>query len=432
MTDASADRLEESRALYDLAHCFLHMNQTPKARQLLDSPGLPYVRDRVEYIYEKLEEHNPKACEDLVAVTKNIFSCDRDFLYSKLVNTNKNDPDKVEDIWILIQEEGHVPSDELKIQIAKVLSSHNRTVPFEKPEETSAATEEESSNSLPPKLSAPTRKKQRDSAEKTNTKITDTVSAQRRSLKKLIEDDMLEEASKAIVEICENDNVKQLSMIISQANVLIAKFEKANKVDEMKAMFDSLGVDCQKALKTGYRYKTALIRCDPEKYMEMTSSSQDWSKLVSTEILNGAIKKNPSFLSHLESMADSGKSIAVILMTKLSLHENNREKLLKYYRSCPTNIDGSLLFDKIDTEEKFNMCLGMIDGNRSHLKTIFNRYLYTCKKGENFDVTQFVNIANTGVDRGLEVTDFSASFVQVLAERKDFKLQEEAKTSLKN
>ena len=200
----------------------------------------------------------------------------------------------------------------------------------------------------------------------------------------------------------------------------------------MKAMFDSLGVDCQKALKTGYRYKTALIRSDPEKYMEMTSSSQDWSKLVSTEILNGAIKKNPSFLSHLESMADSGKSIAVILMTKLSLHENNREKLLKYYRSCPTNIDGSLLFDKIDTEEKFNMCLGIIDGNRSHLKTIFNRYLYTCKKGENFDVTQFVNIANTGVDRGMEVTDFSASFVQVLAERKDFKLQEEAKASLKN
>merc|ERR550539_52762 len=120
------------------------MNQTPKARQLFDSPGLPYLRERVEYIYDKLDDSS-NACEDFVAVTKNIFGCDRDYLYRKLVGTKKNDPDKVEDIWVLIQEEGHVPSDELKIQIANVLNKHGRTVPFEKPEETSAATEEESS-----------------------------------------------------------------------------------------------------------------------------------------------------------------------------------------------------------------------------------------------------------------------------------------------
>merc|ERR550539_1163239 len=120
------------------------MNQTPKARQLFDSPGLPYLRERVEYIYDKLDDSS-NACEDFVAVTKNIFGCDRDYLYSKLVNTKKNDPDKVEDIWVLIQEEGHVPSDELKIQIAKALNNHGRTAPFEKPEETTAASEEESS-----------------------------------------------------------------------------------------------------------------------------------------------------------------------------------------------------------------------------------------------------------------------------------------------
>ena len=525
VTDVSADRLEEERALYDLAHCFLHMNQTPKARQLFDSPGLPYVKDRVEYIYDKLEESKPRACEDFVAVTKNIFSCDRDYLYSRLVNTNKNDPDKVEDIWILIQEEGHVPSDELKIQIAKALNTHDRTVPFEKPEETfaAAATEEESStvsdvidgdiylalkkkdsrkalqmtldsfesnkrssslkckrevmewlardnqnqnasklaakiahnfddplkinflylfykiraglgdekgekffNSLPPKLSAHLKKKD------TITNNTESVSAQRQSLNKLLEEDKLVEASNAVVEICENDNVKQLGTIVSQAANLITKLGKANKLEEMKAMFDSLGDECRKLLRTEYRYKTALIRNNPEKYLEMTSSDQDWRKLVSTDVLHGVIRRNPSFPSLLESMADSGKASAVILMTKLSLDQNDQEKLLKYYRNCPTNIDGSYLFDKIDTDEKFNMCLGVIDGDRNHLNSIFNRYLYSCKKGENYDVTKFVNIANNGVDRGMEVGDFAENFVQVLAERTDFKLQEEAKASLKN
>ena len=379
VADISADLLDESRALYDLAHCFLHINQTPKARQLFDSPGLPYVKDRVEYIYEKLEESNPKACEDFVSASKNIFGCDRDYLYSKLVNTHQNDPDKVEEIWIIIQEEGHVPSDELKIQIANVLNKHGKTVPFEKPEEKSSASGEESPSnmdgdiymalkngkdrnalkmtlesfesnkrssslkckrevlewltkknklagatqlaakiahnfdnplkinflrvfyeirdklgdekgekffdSLPPKLSAHLRKDHRSE---------EAVSARRNSLNQLLQDEKLEEASKLVVEICENDNVKQLASIIRQAGSLISKLDKANKVDDMKAMFDSLGDECRRVLKTDYRYKTAMIRNNPERYIEEMSSNPDLKKLVSIDVLNGVIQKNPS------------------------------------------------------------------------------------------------------------------------------------------
>ena len=525
VTDVSADFLDESRALYDLAHCFLHMNQTTKARQLFDSPGLPYVRDRVEYIYEKLEESNPQACENFVALTKNIFGCDRDYLYSKLVRTHQDDPDKVEDIWVLIQEEGHVPSDKVKVQIAKALTKYDRAVPFEKPEEMPAAAEEESSifidpdiylalgnredkkalkmtldsfksntrrsslkckrevlewltrenkldeasklaakiahnfddplqinflrvfykirdrlgdekgekffNSLPPKLSKHLRENHRRDSDNTNNQGVEdeSISARRESLNKLLEDNELEEASKAVVEICENDNIKQLAQVIRQATVLITKLEKANKVDEMKAMFDSLGVECSYILKTKYRYKTAMIRNNPQKYLEEMTS--DFGHLVSTDVLNGAIRRNPSFVSNLESKAASGNASAVILMTKLSLYQMDQEKLLKYYRSCPPDVEGSFLFEKVDSEEKFYVCLGLVDGNKNHLNAIFNRYLYNCKKGENYDVNQFVQIANTGVDWGMEVKDFSASFVQVLAERENFQLQEEAKSSLK-
>merc|ERR1719238_560905 len=83
-----------------------------------------------------------------------------------------------------------------------------------------------------------------------------------------------------------------------------------------------------------------MIRNNPEKYLEeMTSDSPDFGQLVSTDVLNGVIRNHPSFMSYLESKAASGNISAVILMTKLSLYQMDQEKLLKYYRSCPTNME---------------------------------------------------------------------------------------------
>ena len=141
--------------------------------------------------------------------------------------------------------------------------------------------------------------------------------------------------------------------------------------------------------------------------------------------------KKQSGVAKGKKKAASGNISAAILMTKLSVSNEDQEKLAKYYSACPTNIDGSFIFEKVDSEDKFNMCLGVIGGNKVHMNSIFNRYLYHCKKGENTDLSKFVNIANNGVDRGMDVKDFSNSFLLVLAEREDFKLQAEAKASLK-
>ena len=133
---ASKYSIQPIKAVYDLAHCYLHMGKKSEAKLVFDDPRLAYDEDTIDYIYRQLEVHNREACQDLVDVTRNLYGCDRDHLFQKLVKTYRNDPDKVEDIWLLVQEDGIVPSDDLKIAIGSALESHGRPVPFLKPERT--------------------------------------------------------------------------------------------------------------------------------------------------------------------------------------------------------------------------------------------------------------------------------------------------------
>ena len=517
ITDISTKISSGSKAIYDLAHCFLSMNQKSKARQLFESPGLTYEQDRTEYIYHKLEESNPKACADFVAVTKNVFGCDRDLLYRKLVGTQKNDPDKVEDVWLLIQEEGHVPSDGLKKMIAEVLSSHDRNIPFERPQEVSQDVEhpvlsdndvylalrkgmtkdalkltmdsfeeehrktslkckravldhlinrndfngaselaskiannfgdtskinflqqfyeirrrlgdkkgEKFFKSLPPDLATHLRKNYRGDGEGDDKA---TLSSRRELLNELLQNGELEEASKHVIEICANDDKKQLGSIIKQATALIEKLGKLSKIEEMEHLFTNLGSECSKILRTDYRYKRALIRNKPEKYFEVLKEREDMKYIISTEMLKGVIDQNATFLSQLEELAASGNVVATVMMTRLSLDKLDKEMFLKYYRSCPQNVNGSLIFEKIDTEEKFSLCLSETEKNRNHLSAVTNRHLYHLVKDQDQD--NFVRIANIGVEKGLDVSDFAYSYMTKLAARDDFKLQKEAAARL--
>merc|ERR1711913_121834 len=70
-----------------------------------------------------------------MGLSRNVFGCDRDYLFCRLVEVHGDNPDKVLEIWINIQEEGHAPTDNLKRQIANVLQENNREIPFEIPVE---------------------------------------------------------------------------------------------------------------------------------------------------------------------------------------------------------------------------------------------------------------------------------------------------------
>lgn len=134
--DINIDLIGEERSLYNLAYCFLHMERRAQAKKLFETPGLRYEKDQMEYMCTQfVESGNLQGLEDLVSLSKGIFGCDRDMLYQQLVSAFKDDADKVEDIWLQVQEEGHAPSDRLKLDIAKALKAGGKTVPFEEPVE---------------------------------------------------------------------------------------------------------------------------------------------------------------------------------------------------------------------------------------------------------------------------------------------------------
>merc|ERR1712106_522925 len=134
--DISTKIIGEQNSLYDLAYCFLKVGRKAQARKLFDTPGLGYEQGSLEFILGNLRDSgNLQALEDLVNLSKTIFGCDRDMLYLQLVTAFNNDADKISDIWLQVQEEGHAPSDKLKIAIAKALKAGGQTVPFEEPVE---------------------------------------------------------------------------------------------------------------------------------------------------------------------------------------------------------------------------------------------------------------------------------------------------------
>merc|ERR550539_2073257 len=68
--------------------------------------------------------------EDLIKLSRNIFGCDRDLMYTKWVQAVSKNAQTVNEIWIEIQEEGHAPSVKLKTEIAKALRNGNLPIPF--------------------------------------------------------------------------------------------------------------------------------------------------------------------------------------------------------------------------------------------------------------------------------------------------------------
>ena len=117
--DASIEVIGETKSLYDLVLNFLKVEKYPQAKKLLETPGLRYDQDKVSYIMHKLAQDNAlDELENFVALSQSIFACDREFMYSTLVSTLEQVKEavRINDVWVNMQEEDFVPSEELKIQ----------------------------------------------------------------------------------------------------------------------------------------------------------------------------------------------------------------------------------------------------------------------------------------------------------------------------
>ena len=130
--DTSTKVVSQEKSIYDLALSFLLCNEKDKARKLLETPGLQYIEKTVDTICDFLVERRALTnLEEFVNITQVINGCNRDRLFLRLVDAYKNDAAKVDDIWLQVQEENHIPSPKLQLTIAKCLENGGRTVPFE-------------------------------------------------------------------------------------------------------------------------------------------------------------------------------------------------------------------------------------------------------------------------------------------------------------
>ena len=89
-----------------------------------------YNETIVKSICKRLEESSPTALEEFIKLCVPLFSSDQTFLFETLVNCVSNDPDKLNDAWISMQEANFIPSDGLMLKMAKMFQSHGEEVPF--------------------------------------------------------------------------------------------------------------------------------------------------------------------------------------------------------------------------------------------------------------------------------------------------------------
>merc|ERR1712098_80401 len=121
----------EEVSLYDLTMVFLLEGRRAQAKKMLETPGLMYNNKIVATIMGKFMSENRLDClEDLIKLSRNIFGCDRDFMYTTWVRAVAHNAIKVNDIWMEIQDEGHAPSTRLKTEIARALRAGNLDIPF--------------------------------------------------------------------------------------------------------------------------------------------------------------------------------------------------------------------------------------------------------------------------------------------------------------
>ncbi|XP_022095881.1 leucine-rich PPR motif-containing protein, mitochondrial-like [Acanthaster planci] len=123
--------------LYDLIFAFLSTGKFKEAKKIFETPGMVARDRRLQWYAEQcISKNQTEALENLVAMTRDLYGCDRDNIHFQLLQlyTRQKDPDKCLQVWTTMQDEGVVPKDRTLRYLANVLRSYKRPVPFEVPQ----------------------------------------------------------------------------------------------------------------------------------------------------------------------------------------------------------------------------------------------------------------------------------------------------------
>ena len=137
VVDASVEVIGEAKSLYNLAFTFVDTGKLSQAKKLLATPGLRYDHSKIKWMMEKWAENKKvDELESFVLLTRPIFACDREFMYTFLISAceENKEYEKIEDAWVNMQEEDFGPSESIKQKIAHALNAGGLEVPFVVPE----------------------------------------------------------------------------------------------------------------------------------------------------------------------------------------------------------------------------------------------------------------------------------------------------------
>ena len=96
----------------------------------IESSNLKFNERNTTYIIEKFKETGQYvALEDFIVIIRNTLGCDIDLIYEKFVEAHSSDPYKMFDIWEYMQEDNHIPSQQLILKMMTIIQEEGLTVP---------------------------------------------------------------------------------------------------------------------------------------------------------------------------------------------------------------------------------------------------------------------------------------------------------------
>jgi len=360
--DISIELIGEEKSLYDLAHNFLSSGKRAQAKKLLETPGLRYHELKMKYIVDRLiQDGKREAVEDLVMLSKNLFGCDRDFLFVELVQAYRNDASKALEIWINIQEEGHAPSDGLKRKIAEVLQAGGRPVPFEIPDQVVKPVEtrnqvKDNRMSQEPRMGAEYKLVKESVAKQSNAKPkdnkiqddnnliqaletgdTDTVKAALSTLNtstklyvlnKLVTAEKLENACTLFEELVKSGILNRNGM-----SPLLQKLKEVGDIEKLNSLNEGLPKKAKHVFKSGTLLTATKALHKPQEYLKLLTNStpDDRSWAIPGPLIVEAIEKNKQLGEDLATLALDGNERAAIILGRAAVETENKQEFKKFW-----------------------------------------------------------------------------------------------------
>jgi len=467
--DLSIEIIGEEKSLYDLAHNFLSSGKKAQTKKLFETPGLRYNHYKMEYLSQFLTEHGHlEALEDLVTLSKNIFGCDRDYMYTQLVKANRNDPNKALDIWENIQEEGVAPSDNLKIEIANILQAAGKTVPFEVPEKPMAMEVKQERKQPKQTQERKEPKQMQDRNEETQDRVKrksenkekeakhlelrDAVISAAKSgdiesmmstlassdatrvlhvtaLQNIVEHGSLEDACKVANEV---KTIKTRKMK-NQMDSLFQKMKTSQREDLMTSMFDGMDEE-QKSFysRDTWMYSTKAYN-NPEWYLDQVRASADptssVTKMVGPMALNQAMEKNKELGEGLNALAKEGSETAAVILSLVSLDKGDKTEFVKNWNLIKNNeVSSDIILNSrgLSFPEKLRFTVDVLkelkapqEAVKMSYITYFNRF----NRSNNFNRDDIIAEA---LANGVELKNLNVKFLEHLSKQAKSKYKDEA------